>query len=223
LCAGVRAEAELARTAHARRDAPGAVRALDRARELVAMLDGIAGAGSPPDALAHQALAHAELSRGEGAADPAAWEQAAARFAALGEPHQAGYARLRQAEAMLALGGERRAAARLLSSACRTATALGAAALLDDAAALARCARLSLEVDETEAPAPGPAPPMGLTPREAEVLQLVADGLSNREIGRRLFITQNTVGTHIGHIFDKLDVHTRVEAAGRAGELRPAP
>jgi DNA-binding NarL/FixJ family response regulator len=51
------------------------------------------------------------------------------------------------------------------------------------------------------------------------VLQLLAEGLTNREIGGRLYISQKTVGTHIAHIFEKLDVHTRVEAASRAQQL----
>ena len=59
----------------------------------------------------------------------------------------------------------------------------------------------------------------GLTPREAEVLQLLADGLTNREIGGRLYISEKTVGTHIAHIFEKLDVHNRIEAASRARQL----
>ena len=58
-----------------------------------------------------------------------------------------------------------------------------------------------------------------LTRRETEVLRLLADGLTNREIAERLFISQKTVGTHVAHIFAKLDVHTRVEAAGRAQAL----
>ena len=51
------------------------------------------------------------------------------------------------------------------------------------------------------------------------MLQLLVDGLTNREIAERLFISQKTVGTHVGHIFDKLGVHNRVEAAGRARRL----
>ena len=58
-----------------------------------------------------------------------------------------------------------------------------------------------------------------MSEREREVLALLAEGLRNREIGERLFISQKTVGTHLGHIFDKLGVHNRVEAAGRAREL----
>ena len=57
-----------------------------------------------------------------------------------------------------------------------------------------------------------------LTPRELEVLGLVADGLSRDEIGRRLFISPKTVGTHIERIFRKLGVHTRAQAVSFAYE-----
>ncbi len=52
-----------------------------------------------------------------------------------------------------------------------------------------------------------------LTPREREVLELVALGLTNREIAERLVISENTVRTHLRRILDKLHVHSRVEAA----------
>jgi LuxR family maltose regulon positive regulatory protein len=58
-----------------------------------------------------------------------------------------------------------------------------------------------------------------LTPRECEILQLVASGASNLEISRELFITVNTVKTHITHIFGKLGVARRTQAASRAREL----
>ena len=58
-----------------------------------------------------------------------------------------------------------------------------------------------------------------LTRREIDVLRLLADGLTNRQIAERLFISEKTVGTHVAHIFSKLDVHTRVEAASRAHAL----
>ena len=70
---------------------------------------------------------------------------------------------------------------------------------------------------------PASAPPeddrAGLTERELEVLRLLAEGLTNREIAGRLFISQKTVGAHMSHIYGKLDVHSRVEAAGRAQQL----
>ncbi len=51
-----------------------------------------------------------------------------------------------------------------------------------------------------------------LTERELEVLRLVADGLTNREIARELFIAENTVKNHVRNILDKLHLHSRMEA-----------
>jgi DNA-binding CsgD family transcriptional regulator len=56
----------------------------------------------------------------------------------------------------------------------------------------------------------------GLTPREAEVLRLLVDGLSDREIAAALFIGPRTVQTHVANLFNKLSVHTRAEAAAVA-------
>ena len=53
----------------------------------------------------------------------------------------------------------------------------------------------------------------GLTAREREILQTVADGATNREIADQLWISPHTVRTHLQHIFEKLDVSTRTEAA----------
>jgi DNA-binding CsgD family transcriptional regulator len=64
----------------------------------------------------------------------------------------------------------------------------------------------------------GQAKGSGLTPREVEVLRLIRDGLSNREIGERLFVSERTAQTHVQHILDKLDVGTRAEAAADAVE-----
>ncbi|MCD2443324.1 response regulator transcription factor [Agromyces sp. SYSU K20354] len=58
-----------------------------------------------------------------------------------------------------------------------------------------------------------------LSPRELEVLQLVADGRSNPEIARALFIGEATVKTHLLHVFEKLDVNDRTRAVTRAMEL----
>ena len=61
----------------------------------------------------------------------------------------------------------------------------------------------------------------GLSGREREVLMLVAQGRTNREIGERLFISQKTVGVHVGNILSKLEVSGRVEAAAVAIRLGP--
>jgi DNA-binding NarL/FixJ family response regulator len=58
-----------------------------------------------------------------------------------------------------------------------------------------------------------PARPAGLTEREVEVLRLIAEGCSNKEMARRLFISPKTAGHHVQHIYDKLDVSTRAAAA----------
>ncbi|HEU4744021.1 MAG TPA: LuxR C-terminal-related transcriptional regulator, partial [Anaerolineales bacterium] len=58
-----------------------------------------------------------------------------------------------------------------------------------------------------------------LTPRELEVLRLIAQGLSNNEIGKRLFLALDTVKGHNRRIFDKLQVQRRTEAVARAHEL----
>jgi DNA-binding NarL/FixJ family response regulator len=68
------------------------------------------------------------------------------------------------------------------------------------------------------AAAPAPAAPL-LSGRELEVLRLVADGLSNRAIGERLFLGEATVKTHLLHAFAKLEVSDRTRAVTRAMEL----
>jgi two-component system NarL family response regulator len=52
-----------------------------------------------------------------------------------------------------------------------------------------------------------------LTKREVEVLKLVARGMANRDIGQKLYITENTVKNHVRNILEKLQLHTRMEAA----------
>jgi DNA-binding NarL/FixJ family response regulator len=53
---------------------------------------------------------------------------------------------------------------------------------------------------------------LGITPRELEILELIAAGLSNREIGERLFVSENTVKTHASRLFDKLGARRRTQA-----------
>ena len=53
---------------------------------------------------------------------------------------------------------------------------------------------------------------LGITPREFEVLQLMAEGLSNKEMAERMFVSENTVKTHASRVFDKLGASRRTQA-----------
>jgi len=53
---------------------------------------------------------------------------------------------------------------------------------------------------------------LGITPRELEILELIAAGLSNREIAEKLFVSENTVKTHSSRLFDKLSAKRRTQA-----------
>jgi ATP/maltotriose-dependent transcriptional regulator MalT len=64
---------------------------------------------------------------------------------------------------------------------------------------------------------------LGITPREHEILGLIAEGLSNREIGEKLFVSENTVKTHSGRLFEKLAVGRRVQAVQEARKLGLIP
>ena len=64
---------------------------------------------------------------------------------------------------------------------------------------------------------------LGLTPREHEILGLIAEGLSNREIGERLFVSENTVKTHSSRLFDKMGVSRRIHAVQRGKDLGLIP
>ena len=61
---------------------------------------------------------------------------------------------------------------------------------------------------------------LGLSGREQEVLQLMAEGLSNQEIADRLFVSLNTVKTHCSRIFEKLDVKRRTQAIEKSKRMR---
>jgi DNA-binding CsgD family transcriptional regulator len=64
---------------------------------------------------------------------------------------------------------------------------------------------------------------VGLTAREHEILALIAQGLSNREIGEKLFISENTIKTHSSRLFEKMQVNRRVQAVQKAKDLGLIP
>jgi DNA-binding NarL/FixJ family response regulator len=110
------------------------------------------------------------------------------------------------------------AAAAALGSAHQTTTRLGAALLRRELEGLARRARIDPAEPQasTEAPSERPIEPFGLTPREREVLVLLAEGRTNPQIAQALFISAKTVGIHVSNILAKLGVASRGEAAAVA-------
>jgi DNA-binding CsgD family transcriptional regulator len=64
---------------------------------------------------------------------------------------------------------------------------------------------------------------LGITPRELEILELIAQGLSNKEIAARVFVSENTVKTHSSRVFDKLGARRRTQAVQLGKSLRLIP
>lgn len=90
--------------------------------------------------------------------------------------------------------------------------------------------RQRVVVKEVPVPAAGPFVPddrkredLGITRREMEILALVAQGMSNREIAGRLFVSENTVKTHCSRAFDKLGARRRTQAVQLGKELGLLP
>jgi DNA-binding CsgD family transcriptional regulator len=221
----VRAEADASQEARARGDQEALTASGTIAREYLDSMQQLrdAAADGLPNFLSQAeawlALCEAETARLAGNDEPSSWTRCANAFEAIPMPYPRAYALWRAANAILAVGRDKAAAARDLRSAREIALELGAVPLLDEIDALARRARVDLDVaDQVPAP-PAPADSLGLTRREREILALVADGRSNRQIAEALFITEGTAGTHVSNILGKLGVRGRTEAAAVAHRL----
>jgi DNA-binding CsgD family transcriptional regulator/tetratricopeptide (TPR) repeat protein len=160
-------------------------------------------------------LAAAEAARIDGRDDHRGWASLAEQLERLGHLPGAAIARRRQAEALLRDRGDRAEAARAIRETLQHAEAMGSARLQDRALAVARAARLDLgpAMRSPSAVAGEPGEPWGLSAREREVLALIVEGRTNRQIGDALFITDKTASAHVTHIMDKLGVSRRTEAA----------
>ena len=226
LCAtGLRAQAELTALARARRDGDALRGWLDRARGLLGIARAAAADAAPttPNAVGWLTLAEAEYERASGVARPESWSAAAAAWDELERPPVAAYCRWRQAEALVAAGAARAEASVPLTDASAVAARIGARPLLRELDLLAERARLDRVPPDAglDHAKQGLEEPLGLTPREAEVLTLVARGYTNREIATALVISIKTAGVHVSHILRKLDAPNRVEAAAIAHRLLP--
>jgi DNA-binding CsgD family transcriptional regulator len=220
---GAEAAADLAERRAARRDPVAARDLADRAEGYARFAAEIAGGRLVPGSVAtpltsaHAAHAHAEALRAAGKAEVDAWAEAITAFEGMRARPMVALTRFRLAEAAL-VAGDRTAGRDALLGARSIAHEIGDRWLGSAIAGLARRGRLDLNEDhaKAEADAVPSAPsrdPWALSARESEVLALVADGLTNREIARRLFITEKTASSHVTHILDKLGVTSRTEAA----------
>jgi DNA-binding NarL/FixJ family response regulator len=185
------------------------------ARACAAVLARIAEATAQPEALA--ALAHAlgETAHLDGAPGTAAQEllRAAESFAALSLPLATAQAR-RRAAAALAAAGETGPAADQLRAAHEIFAGLGAAR------AAGQCAAGLVALGRKPPRRAGGGRRAGaLSRRESEVMALVAQGLTSRDIGGHLFLSPRTVEMHVQNSLDKLGCRTRAEAVRRLTEL----
>lgn len=167
------------------------------------------------------ALCQAEASRLEGGSDPNDWARAAGFFRDIGEPYAVAYARYREGAALLAMRRDAAGARSALREAYATTLTLGAAPLQAAIEAVAQRGRVAL--GEGVVAGGRSAAPAGLTAREQEILGLVAGGLTNRQIGEQLFITEKTASHHVSNILAKLGVSGRAEAAAEAVRLGISP
>src|SRR5450755_4603493 len=234
---GLSARADCARQARAAGDEERAGAEVEAARALLEVArDGAAFAFRPHFALGPEgrgwlARGEAEFRRARGENDPAAWHAVLREFGPY-YLYEVARTRWRLAEA-LAEAGDRPGAEEQWRQAVRTAGQLRAAPLraaLDDLARRARLGGTGGSGGHHQAP---PGPPAGgpaanlaaLTAREREVLRLIAEGRSNREIGAALFISAKTASVHVSNIMGKLGVASRTEAAAvahRDGTARSA-
>lgn len=138
----------------------------------------------------------------------------AAESAAKGPAHLLPYSRFRLGQAHVD-AGDRQGGRDSLRAAVEGASELGSGLIINDAVSLAARAGLVLDDEQPRRASAG----VQLTSRERQVLQLVEQGLSNRQIGEQLFISSKTASVHVSAILRKLGAGTRTEAAVLASRL----
>ena len=183
-----------------------------------------AAAGPMPLPVAAAALAHARGSALAAAGDHAAAQRelrdAMARWSALRRPYEGAWAQAALGAGLLATAGrvpaQRAAADAELVAAEDTFRRLGAARDLAGVADLRRRAGLQAQERRRQSLAQGRAPYGDLTPREREVLRLLAEGRTNRAIAQALFIAEGTAELHVSRILGKLGCSTRSQAVAYA-------
>jgi DNA-binding CsgD family transcriptional regulator len=219
--AGVTIEADAAERARDLGEEDAETAALRRVDDLLARV-AAAAVRTRPVECALLLGARAEAGRAGGRPDPGAFGRAAQAWSDLGRPERAAIMRWREAEAHIA-AGNREAATEAADAAEEIAVRLGAGWLRGEVEGLAARGRLAIHAEPV---AEEPAEPeedddgFGLTSRERQVLALVAEGATNREIGAQLFMAEKTASVHVSRILSKLNVRSRTEAAAVAHRHR---
>ncbi|HEX3977301.1 MAG TPA: AAA family ATPase [Solirubrobacteraceae bacterium] len=230
-CVGMRVEADRAERARDLREPADRRDALARARIHVDRLAAAAQDGGPVER-ARLAQGKAEMARARGRGGAKEWRRAAEAWEQVERPYPMAFARWREAEA-LAAADDRPGAAQAASAALATAQKLGSEWLAREVRTLGERARLDLGTRASGAAAPvngngaGRADepeedPFGLTPRERQVLALLAEGATNRQIGAALYMAEKTASVHVSRILAKLGVQGRTQAAAVAHRLHLA-
>ena len=165
------------------------------------------------EATAWLARVEAEAARLEGKAAPELWQAAVDGFG-YGHVYEEARSRWRLGEALLA-AGDRVGAAEQARTAHAVAVRLGAAPLRLAVEALVRRGRLDVDLPGVRR---GPDPSAVLTPRESEVLALLAQGRTNRQVGAALYISEKTASVHVSNILAKLGANGRTEAVALAAQ-----
>jgi DNA-binding CsgD family transcriptional regulator len=189
-------------------------------------------ASAVPEAQGYALVAEGEAANAAGTPDPQVWARAAELWASIDRPFRVARARWMEAQARIAIG-DRAGAGPAAAEAVVIGRRLGAGWLVDEVTALARRGRVRLgtlaaapqdaRAGADASDGPDPAAELGLTPRERDVLVLVAEGCTNREIGERLYMAEKTASVHVSRILAKLDVRSRTEAAAVAHRLGIQP
>ncbi len=217
-----RIEAEAVLSARRGRRPTERANAREAARRIGAALDRVAATGDTPTGIqAEFVTARAEVSRAVEQPTPSLWQEAARLWGEAGRPYERTYALVREAEALLETG-VRSTARELVAAGAEAARALGAAPLTQMITDLTRRARLGNFSARHGRQRRHAAGSVGtglceLTLREREILDLVAAGMTNVEIAKRLFLSPATVATHVSHVLSKLGVKSRREAGALAG------
>ena len=222
---GLSVEADRALRARDLREPETEADALARAGIHLDRLEAAAEGGGPVER-AWLAVGAAESARAQGAGSASLWNAAAEQWEGLERRYCVALSRWREAEA-LAGEDDRTKAAGVAAEAVAAAADLGAGWLADELQGLIARARLDIgatveregvttdAVPQTD----GEALPFGLTPRELQVLALIAEGATNRQIGAALYMAEKTASVHVSRILSKLGVRSRTQAAAMAHRL----